>query len=70
MIVAVEHRAVRTLAELGDILAGRAIGQEIVLRVVRGGATFEATLTLAARPTVRAPTERDDNEATTPPRAE
>lgn len=58
VIVAAENRAVRTLADLGDILEGRQIGQEVTLRVTRGGATFDARLLLAARPAApTAPTE-------------
>ena len=54
----------RSLADLGDILEGRQIGQEVTLRVTRGGATFDETLTLAARP---APREGTNEQAT--PRA-
>jgi S1-C subfamily serine protease len=58
VVVAAENRAVRTLADLGDILEGRQIGQEVTLRVTRGGATFDARLLLAARPAPpTAPTE-------------
>ena len=66
VIVAAEHRAVRTLADLGDILEGRQIGQDIALRVTRGGATFETTLTLGARPSPRAPSEGGDDNGATP----
>lgn len=58
VVVAVDNRAVRTLADLGEILETRRIGQDVLLRVTRGGATFDATLTLAARPQDAVPTER------------
>ncbi|TAK18688.1 MAG: serine protease [Myxococcaceae bacterium] len=61
VIVAADNRAVRSLADLGDILEGRQIGQEVTLRVTRGGATFDETLTLAARP---APREEPNEQAT------
>jgi S1-C subfamily serine protease len=70
VIVAAEHRPVRTLADLGDILEARQIGQEITLRVTRGGATFDARLTLAARPAAAAPTEHPNEEATPAARGE
>lgn len=70
VIVAADHRAVRTLADLGDILEGRQIGHVVMLRVTRGGATFDASLTLAARPAPPAPVEERNDQATTPPRAE
>ncbi len=67
VIVAAEHRTVRSLADLGDILEGRQIGQAVTLRVTRGGATFDATLTLAARPEAPAPATESNEQAT--PRA-
>ena len=70
VIVAVEHHPVGTLADLGDILEGRQIGQDITLRVTRGGATFDATLTLAPRPAPPAPTEERSEQATPTPRGE
>ena len=70
VIVAADHRPVRTLADLGDILEPRQIGQEITLRVTRGGATFDAQLTLAARPAAPAPTEHPNEEATPAARGE
>ncbi len=50
VIVAAGGHPVRTLAELGDVLEPLHNGDTVVLRVTRGGATFDATVTLAARP--------------------
>ncbi len=66
VVVAVDNHPVRTLADLGEVLERRHIGEDVLLRVTRRGATFDATLTLAARPQVAAPTEQPRNDDATP----
>lgn len=70
VVVAVDNRQVRTLADLGAALENRRIGEEVLLRVTRGGATFDAQLTLAARPQGPAPAERPRDDDNGTPRGE
>lgn len=70
VVVAADNRPVRTLADLGEVLEPKQIGQDVTLRVTRGGATFDATVTLAARPAAPAVAEAHGEQATPAPRGE
>lgn len=56
IVVAVDGRAVRTIAEFGEVIAPLSAGDTITLQVLRRGATTDVPLTLAARPRDAAPT--------------
>jgi S1-C subfamily serine protease len=61
VVVAVDGRPVRTIAEFGEAIAALRVGDTITLQVLRRGALTDVSVTLAARP-------RDTAPAIAPPR--